>query len=58
MWVPQKKKEVIFLGHMITPHGVKPNPDKKQGNKAIPSTETSEGNKIISGTFGILLKFH
>lgn len=53
-----KKKEVIFLGHMITPHGVKPNPDKKQGNKAIPSTETSEGNKIISGTFGILLKFH
>lgn len=51
------RKEVAFLGHVITPHGVKPNPDKIAAVTKFPIPKTPKQIKSFLGFVGYYRKF-
>lgn len=51
------KKEVAFLGHIITPKGIKPNPDKIQAILKYPIPKTPRQIKAFLGLLGYYRKF-
>lgn len=51
------KKEVAFLGHVITDEGVKPNPDKIDAIQNWPIPKTEKQIKEFLGTIGYYRKF-
>lgn len=50
-------KEVVFLGHIVTPQGVKPNPDKIDSIKRFPIPRTQKQIKSFLGLLGYYRKF-
>lgn len=50
-------KEVSFLGHVITPEGVKPNPQKIHAVKNFPIPKTQKQIKTFLGLLGYYRKF-
>jgi hypothetical protein len=51
------KQEVEFLGHVVTPEGVKPNPDKIKAIKKFPIPRTVRQIKSFLGLIGYYRKF-
>lgn len=51
------RKEVAYLGHIVTPDGVKPNPDKIQAIKNFPLPKTEKQIKGFLGLLGYYRKF-
>lgn len=51
------RKEVAYLGHVITPDGVKPNPDKIYAIKNFPIPKTQTEIKSFLGLIGYYRKF-
>ena len=51
------RKEVAYLGHIITPTGIKPNPDKIIAIKNYPIPKTSKQLKGFLGLLGYYRKF-
>lgn len=51
------RKEVCFLGHVITPEGIKPNPEKIQAALKIPLPTTTKQIKSFLGLMGFYRKF-
>lgn len=51
------KKEVAFLGHIITPDGKKPNPDKIKAIQNFPIPKTVKEIKSFLGLVGYYRKF-
>lgn len=51
------KKEVAYLGHIVTPFGVKPNPDKIRAIKNYPIPKTTKEIKGFLGLLGYYRKF-
>lgn len=51
------KKEVAYLGHIVTPEGVKPNPDKIAAIEKFPLPKTSKEIKGFLGLLGYYRKF-
>lgn len=51
------RKEVSFLGHLVTPNGVKPNPDKVEAIKRYPIPKTTKEIKGFLGLLGYYRKF-
>lgn len=51
------KKEVNYLGHIITPQGVKPNPEKIRAVKEFPIPKTSKEIKSFIGLVSYSRKF-
>lgn len=51
------RKEVSYLGHIITPNGVKPNPDKIDAIKKFPVPKTQKEIKSFLGLIGYYRKF-
>lgn len=51
------RKEVQFLGHIITPDGVKPNPDKIAAIKNFPIPKTQSDIKSFLGLLGYYRRF-
>lgn len=51
------KKEVHYLGHVITPFGIKPNPDKIQAILDYPIPRTTKQLKGFLGLIGYYRKF-
>lgn len=51
------RKEVAYLGHIVTPHGVRPNPDKIQTIKNYPIPKTTKQIKGFLGLLGYYRKF-
>lgn len=51
------KKEVAFLGHIVTPDGVKPNPDKIKAILNYPIPKTIKEIKGFLGLLGYYRKF-
>lgn len=51
------KKEVAYLGHVVTPQGVKPNPDKIRAIKEFPLMSTTKQIKGFLGLIGYYRKF-
>lgn len=51
------KKEVSFLGHLVTSEGVKPNPDKISAIKNFPLPKTPKQIKSFLGLIGYYRKF-
>ena len=51
------KREVAFLGHIVTPEGVKPNPDKIKAIKNFPIPTTAKQIKSFLGLLGYYRKF-
>lgn len=51
------KKETEFLGHIITPDGVKPNPDKIKAIQNYPIPKTTKEIKAFLGLLGYYRKF-
>lgn len=50
-------KEVAYLGHIVTPEGVKPNPDKIKAIKEYPIPRTTKQIKGFLGLLGYYRKF-
>lgn len=50
-------KEIAFLGHVVTPDGVKPNPDKIKVIKNYPIPKTQKQIKAFLGLLGYYRKF-
>lgn len=50
-------KEIAFLGHVVTPEGVKPNPDKIKAVKKFPLPKTQKQIKSFLGLLGYYRKF-
>ncbi|KAI5752219.1 hypothetical protein M8J77_014983 [Diaphorina citri] len=50
-------KEVAFLGHLVTPSGVKPNPDKINAVKNYPIPKNTKQLKGFLGLLGYYRKF-
>ena len=50
-------KEVAFLGHVITPEGIKPNPSKITAIKAYPIPKTQKEIKAFLGLVGYYRRF-
>lgn len=50
-------KEVAFLGHIVTPEGVKPNPDKIDSIKNWPLPKTETELRGFLGTIGYYRRF-
>lgn len=51
------KKEVAFLGHIVTPNGVKPNPDKIEAIKKWPLPRNEKELRGFLGTLGYYRRF-
>jgi transposase InsO family protein len=51
------RKEVNYLGHVITPNGVKPNPDKIHAVKNYPIPKNQKQIKSFLGLLGYYRKF-
>lgn len=51
------RKEVAFLGHIITPDGIKPNPDKIKAISNYPIPKTTKEIKGFLGLLGYYRKF-
>ena len=51
------RKEVGYLGHIITPDGVKPNPEKIHAIKNFPIPKTQKEIKSFLGLIGYYRKF-
>lgn len=51
------RKEVAYLGHIVTPDGVKPNPDKIKAIKKYPIPRTPKEIKGFLGLLGYYRKF-
>lgn len=51
------RKEVAFLGHIITPDGIKPNPDKIKAILHYPIPKTTKEIKAFLGLLGYYRKF-
>lgn len=51
------RKEVSYLGHIITPSGVHPNPDKVSAIKDFPIPQTAKQIKSFLGLVGYYRKF-
>lgn len=51
------KKEVAYLGHIVTSEGVKPNPDKILAIKKYPIPKTTKQIKSFLGLLGYYRKF-
>lgn len=51
------QKEVAFLGHIVTPQGIKPNPDKLRAIKEFPLPKTTREIKSFLGLLGYYRKF-
>lgn len=51
------RKEVAYLGHIITPEGVKPNPDKIEAIMRYPIPKTTKEIKQFLGLLGYYRKF-
>lgn len=51
------KKEVAYLGHIVTPDGVKPNPDKIKAIKKFPIPRTTKEIKGFLGLLGYYRRF-
>nr|CAH7767400.1 unnamed protein product [Callosobruchus chinensis] len=51
------KKEVAYLGHVVTPSGVKPNPDKIKAVKHFPIPTNSKQLKAFLGLLGYYRRF-
>lgn len=51
------KKEAEFLGHIITPEGIKPNPKKLQAIEKYPIPKTTKQIKSFLGLIGYYRKF-
>lgn len=51
------KKEVSYLGHIVTPEGVKPNPIKIKAIQAYPIPKTTKEIKAFLGLLGYYRKF-
>lgn len=51
------KREVAYLGHIVTPEGVKPNPAKIKAIKAYPIPKTTKEIKGFLGLLGYYRKF-
>lgn len=51
------RKEVEFLGHVVTTEGVKPNPNKIEAIKSWPLPKTSKELKSFLGTIGYYRRF-
>jgi len=50
-------KEVAFLGHIVTPNGVKPNPNKVEAIKNWPLPNTEKELRGFLGTMGYYRRF-
>lgn len=51
------KQELMYLGHVITPHGIRPNPDKIRAIKQFPIPKTPREIKSFLGLVGYYRKF-
>lgn len=51
------QKEVAYLGHIITPEGIKPNPSKIRAIKKFPIPKTTKQIKSFLGLLGYYRKF-
>lgn len=51
------RKEVAFLGHVITPEGIKPNPSKITAIEKFPLPKTTKEIKSFLGLVGFYRKF-
>lgn len=51
------KREVAYLGHIVTPEGVKPNPGKIKAIKGYPIPKTTKEIKSFLGLLGYYRKF-
>lgn len=51
------RKELLYLGHVITPDGVRPNPDKIQAVKDFPKPKTKTEIKRFLGLLGYYRRF-
>lgn len=51
------RKEVAYLGHIVTPEGVKPNPDKVKAIKNYPIPKTTKQIKGFLGLLGYYRRF-
>lgn len=51
------RKEIAFLGHVVTTEGVKPNPDKIRAVKEFPIPTTKKQIKSFLGLLGYYRKF-
>uniref|UniRef100_A0A0A9YJ44 RNA-directed DNA polymerase n=1 Tax=Lygus hesperus TaxID=30085 RepID=A0A0A9YJ44_LYGHE len=51
------RKEIAYLGHVITPNGVKPNPEKIKAIQNYPIPTTSKEIKSFLGLLGYYRKF-
>lgn len=51
------RREVAYLGHIITPDGIKPNPDKVKAIKQFPIPKTTKQIKAFLGLLGYYRKF-
>lgn len=51
------RKEVAFLGHIVTPEGVKPNPDKIKAVREWPLPSNEKELRGFLGTIGYYRKF-
>lgn len=51
------KRESEYLGHIITPHGIKPNPDKIKIIRSIPLPKTIKEIRSFLGITGFYRKF-
>lgn len=51
------RKEIAFLGHIVTPNGVKPNPNKIKAIKDFPLPRTEKQIKSFLGLLGYYRKF-
>lgn len=51
------RSEVAYLGHVITPEGVKPNPGKIEAIKKFPLPQTQKDIRSFLGLFGYYRRF-
>lgn len=51
------RKDVEFLGHVITPNGIKPNPQKIEAIRKFPIPKTSKQIKSFLGLLGYYRRF-
>lgn len=51
------KREIAYLGHIVTPEGVKPNPDKISAIKEYPIPKSTKEIKGFLGLLGYYRKF-
>lgn len=51
------KREIAYLGHIVTPEGIKPNPDKIKAIQAYPIPKTTKEIKGFLGLLGYYRRF-